>query len=179
MAAMSSRPHIVVMGLMGVGKSTTAHALAAERGVDVHDSDNDLERLFGHTGAQLATSIGVPELHRMEAAVLLGRLAADEPSVIAAAASVVEDALCRDALRRRAVVLVLRAPIAEIQQRVNTGDHRRTISTDELATMAKRRAPWFAEVSNLDLDALLPTAELVASALEQLGTEPKPETPPS
>lgn len=149
----AGRPHLVVTGLMGVGKSTTARAVAEATGRPWHDSDRDIETLFGLTGAELTDAHDLDELHRMEAAVLLGRLAADTPAVISAAGWIVEDPRCRDALARRARVVVLEAPAAEILRRIDTGDHRREMSEDELHALAERRAPLFAAVADLTLDA--------------------------
>ncbi|MFB0902575.1 MAG: shikimate kinase [Acidimicrobiales bacterium] len=159
------RPHVVVLGLMGVGKSTTAQAIAIARGVATHDSDVDIETLFGATGGQLAIDHSIDELHRVESAVLLGRLASETPSVISAAASIVEDPRCCEALARRAHVIVLQAPVDEIMRRMATGLHRRIMKKDELTALAHRRAPFFAAVANLELDATKTTQELVAIIL--------------
>ena len=66
MAAVGKPIHVVVTGLMGVGKSTVADAVAAALGRRHRDSDDDLHRLFTQTGAQLAADHGVEELHRLE-----------------------------------------------------------------------------------------------------------------
>lgn len=161
--------HIVVTGLMGVGKSTTASALASElrrvTPVDwlLRDSDEDLEALFGVSGDVLTQRYGVDELHRMESAVLLGALAASEPTVISAAAWVVEDERCRTALERRARVVVLDLPLEHLPERIATGDHRREIDIEAMAILAQRRDPLFEQVADLRLSALQPTEELVAT----------------
>ena len=160
-----TQPHVVVLGLMGIGKSTTAQAIADAAAVPVYDSDIDIETLFGRTGGELATERGVDELHRVESAVLLGRLLDDQPSVISAAAWVVEDPRCCEALARRARVAVLDAPIDVILRRMATGAHRRSMDRAELTTLAKRRAPLFAAVADFELDATRPTDELVATVL--------------
>jgi len=161
----NDRPHVVVLGLMGVGKSTTARAIGEAGAVPVHDSDEDIENLFGQTGSQLADANGIDELHRVESAVLLGRLADEVPSVISAAASVVDDPLARQALANRAHVAVLHAPVDEIMQRIATGAHRRGMDRAELAALAERRSPLFTAVSDIDLDATKSTSELVAAVL--------------
>lgn len=161
------RPHLVVVGLMGVGKSTTAEAVAQAAGVAVYDSDVDIDTLFAQTGGDLATEHGIDELHRIESAVLLGRLVSDEPSVISAAAWIVEDQRCCQALARRARVVVLNAPIDEILRRMATGAHRRSMDQAELTTLAARRAPLFSAVADLELDATKSTAELVTEILTE------------
>ncbi len=160
---------MVVTGLMGVGKSTVADAVAAVLGRAHRDSDEDLQRLVARTGAELAADQGVAALHRLEAAVLLGALADAEPLVVSAAASVVDDVWCRRALVERAVVVVLTAPVEEIVRRAATGDHRRPIDLDELTDLAQRREPLFAAVADLTVDASPPPADVVDDVLEQLG----------
>lgn len=149
--------HLVVLGPMGVGKSTTAQAVAAALGRSHRDSDQDLQQLFGRSGRDIAKEHGVDELHRLETAVLLGALAATEPLVISAAAFVVEDEACQIALSRCARVVVLHAPPEALLARMPAGDHRRTMSSIEVETLAERRAPLFAQVADLSIDATLAT----------------------
>lgn len=162
------RPHVVIAGLMAVGKTTTAEALGAELGWPVRDSDTDIETLFGVTSGAVAAARSVAELHRLESAVLLGALSSDEPSVIAAASSVIEDQRCREALVRRAMVVVLASELDVLLARMGCGDHRRAMSRDEVAAAAARRAPLFAEIADLVLDAECSTAELVAAIVGSL-----------
>ena len=76
---------------MGVGKSTTADALGTRLDMPVRDSDRDLERLFGATGAEIAAEHGIDRLHELESAVLIGTLGDTRPTIVAAAGWVVED----------------------------------------------------------------------------------------
>jgi shikimate kinase len=158
---MNDGPHVVVLGAMGIGKSTTARALATRLGRPERDSDRDIETLFGVPGRALADQAGVPELHRLERAVLLGALAGPDPTVISAAASIVEDPRCREALSRRAFTVVLDADIDEVTERMATGAHRRSMSREELEKLIERRRPLFQEAADLRLEATLPTPELV------------------
>ncbi|MEL7156947.1 MAG: shikimate kinase [Actinomycetota bacterium] len=160
-----SPPHVVVTGLMGIGKSTVADALAQALDRVHRDSDHDLQRLFARTGAELASAHGVAELHRLEAAVLLGALAGDPPVVISAAASVVEDARCRDALARTAVVVVLDAPVVVVAERMATGRHRRPMDLDELTALARRRGPLFDLVADVRVDATAGQDQVAAQAV--------------
>lgn len=167
------RPHIVVVGLMGVGKSTTASALAIELGRRFVDSDVDIARLTGTSGAEFAAQFGVPALHRLEAAVLLGALAREAPSVIAAAASTIEDPLIRHVLPERAFVVNLTLPLDDAIRRQATGAHRRPMSLAELEAVAAKRDPMFATIEDLRLDASRPTDELVAAVLVALDVRPE------
>ena len=66
--------HIVLVGLMGSGKSTVAAALAAALGVPLRDSDADIERDTGLTGRDIAARDGIDALHALEARHLLDAL---------------------------------------------------------------------------------------------------------
>lgn len=145
--------HVVVLGAMGVGKSTTADALGAALGHRVRDSDRDIERAFAKSGRELADEFGIAFLHRLEAGMVIGALSVEEPTVIAAAASVVEDPAVRMALANRAYTVVLSAQLDVIEARAATGRHRRTMPRPELEELMARRAPLFDEVADLTLDA--------------------------
>ncbi|MEM7272260.1 MAG: shikimate kinase [Actinomycetota bacterium] len=159
-----------MLGLMGVGKTTTGRALAAALGVDYLDSDADIEAATGRTGGEIADADGVPALHRLEAEVLLAALARPEPAVIGAAASVVERDHVRQALDDRARVIRLVVPPEVALARQATGAHRRPMTAEELEVLAARREPLFAAVEDLRLAADRPTAALVDEALGFLGS---------
>ena len=167
---MSASTHVVVLGAMGVGKTTTGAALAAELGWNHVDSDVDLERLTGCSGADFAAEHGVHALHELEAAVLLGALSADEPAVISAAASTVENGLVRELLPRRAVVVRLVLSPSATLERQAKGTHRRPMAEEELVRLAEGREPFFSMLEDLRLDATLSTEALVAAIVDHLRT---------
>lgn len=117
--------HIVVVGLMGSGKTTIGRALAQALGRPFSDSDIEIERTTGRTVRELAAERGIAAMHKLEAQHLLGALATVEPTVIAAAASTVDRASCRVELQRADVTVVwLRAALADVVARAATGSHR-------------------------------------------------------
>lgn len=154
---------------MGVGKSTLADRLGVLLDRPVRDSDRDIEAAFGRSGAELAVEHGVPELHRLEAAMLLGALASPDPLVVSAAASVVEDPRCRDALHRCARTLVLTAPAETLVARAATSEHRRPVGAVEFEAQLDRRGPWFDELAIATIDATLAVDAVVDAALRALG----------
>ena len=160
--------HVVVTGPMGVGKSSTADAVSVALGREMRDSDRDIEAAFGRTGAELAAAHGVDELHRVEAAMLLGALASSTPLVVAAAGWVIEDPRCREALGRRAVTVVLAAPSVELVRRSSTGAHRRPVSAQEFDAQIERRRRWYEELAAVTVDATAPPDVVVADVLSAL-----------
>ncbi len=132
---------VVLMGLMGAGKTTVGRRLAARLGWPFHDSDDDLARVTGFTARQLVARDGAEALHFIEAAVLLRRLAQPGDSVIAAAASTVEHAACRRALSGPSVMACwLRVGPATLARRFEAGVHRPRYGPDRLRSMADQAA---------------------------------------
>lgn len=117
--------HIVVVGLMGSGKTTIGRTLAHALGRPFSDSDIEIERTTGRTVRELAVERGIPAMHDLEAQHLLCALTTSTPSVIAAAASTVDRADCRTRLQRPDVTVIwLRAELTDVVARAATGSHR-------------------------------------------------------
>lgn len=146
--------HLVLVGLMGAGKTTVGHALADRLGRPFRDSDGLLEVHTGRTAAQLERELGADELHQLESTALLEVLAESGPAVISAAASVVEDPAAREALRAHRVVW-LRAPVEVLAGRFRPADHRPLFGRtpgDLLLGQRRVRGPLYEEVADLVVD---------------------------
>jgi shikimate kinase len=79
--------HVVLIGLMGSGKSTVGTMLAARLARPFLDNDAMLERRTGRRARDIAAAEGVDRLHELEADVLADALSAVPAAVIAAAAA--------------------------------------------------------------------------------------------
>ncbi|MEV4391454.1 shikimate kinase [Nonomuraea sp. NPDC049607] len=162
---MSKNKPVVVIGLMGSGKTTAGRLLATALAMPFTDSDPFLEKEYGGTAAQIAAREGADALHRYEAEHVLAALA-DEPKVIAAAASTVEDPRVRAALRDAFVVWVDAAD-AVLAQRMSSGAHRPEFQPAE---MRARRERYFEQVADLTCDVGVLTPEEVRdAALRKMG----------
>ncbi|HEY8473664.1 MAG TPA: shikimate kinase [Natronosporangium sp.] len=146
---------IVLVGLMGSGKTSVGTRLAAALGRQFRDSDWGLEAEYGQTAAEQVARYGADVLHEREAAVVRKGLAARPPAVIAAAASVVEDPATRAALGN-AYVIWLDAPPAVLAARIGPGgDHRPHYHPDPVVMLTRQReqrARWFQQVADLVVD---------------------------
>lgn len=143
---------IIVIGLMGSGKTTVGRLLAESLELPLSDSDVWLREHYDSTAAQLATD--ADDLHAREAAHVLE--AVRTPQVVAAAASVVEFPEVRRALHDQAVVVWLDAPDEILRERMKTSAHRPGFDP---AVMRARRAPFFAELADLTVDVAANTPE--------------------
>lgn len=91
---LSSAPlnrHIVLIGMMGAGKTTVGRLLAARLGRPFWDNDEALQRATEKTAAAVQEAGGQAALHRLEDRLLRDALATSTPTVFAAAGSVVLD----------------------------------------------------------------------------------------
>ena len=156
--------HLVIVGLMGSGKTTVGAALAAALGRPHRDSDADLFASTGRTARELAVDIGVGPLHELELRHLLDALAEPDPVVISAAASTIDEPAGRAALADPAVTVVwLRIGPAAAAARQAPDDHRPL--PEALDVQARRRDPLFGDAADLTVDAGRPVDEIVAAVL--------------
>jgi shikimate kinase len=134
--------HIVLLGLMGTGKSTVGRLVATELGRPFVDSDSLVELRTGHLPPELVDRAGVDELHAVELAALRHVVAQRDPVVYAAAASVV-DVVTPDDLAAAWCVWLDTAP-SVLADRVSGDRHERPLLGDQpesvLAAQHERRA---------------------------------------
>jgi shikimate kinase len=167
MAAMT--PHdpirkLVLVGLMGTGKTTTGRVLAARLGWPLHDSDAEIQAAMGESVGVLRERIGTDGIHDLEADALRAALGGEGPAVVCAAASVVDRADCLAALCASGVAVVwLTAQAAVAGERFRSGDHRPWYGADPeavLADQAREREPAFRSLGPVEVatDELPPDA---------------------
>lgn len=158
---MAKNKPVVMVGLMGSGKTSAGRLISEALGVPLSDSDPFLVGAYGGTAAQIAAREGADVLHGREAEHVLAELAGGAPKVITAAASSVEDARVRAALRA-AFVVWLDAPDEVLAERMRSADHRPAFSPAE---MRARRGAYFREVADMTCDVGVMSPEEVAEAV--------------
>lgn len=144
--------HLVLVGLMGTGKSTIGRIVAERLGRRFCDSDQEIERRTGKTVREIFAAEGEQAFRDLETEVLRDALAEAEPSVIAAAGGVVLRTTNREALRAAGsrVVWLLADPEVLIE-RVSSGPHRPLLDGDPetvLRRMATDREELYREVAD-------------------------------
>ena len=149
--------HIVVLGQMGVGKTTVGSLLAAALGRSFFDSDEQIEAMTGSRGREIAETEGVARLHELELDALLLALQATEDAVVAAAASVVDFEEGRHALADVLCIWVDRDASG-----MGESEHRRIVDQGE---DLGRRRPLFERLADCTLSGPGGPEEYVARAL--------------
>ena len=165
---------VVLLGLMGAGKTTVARVLSRRLGWPRLDNDEQVAARAGVPSVELAARDGLARLHEVEAGALREALAQAPPFVVTAAASVVDDGEHDELLAARAFTVWLRARPETLTARVGHNPERPILdgATDVRATLAaqaERRSPRLAAVADLvvDVDDRSPAeiAEQIAQAL--------------
>jgi shikimate kinase len=73
--------HIVLLGLMGTGKTSIGRVVSGRIGAPLVDGDEVLEHQYHATAAEVAAERGLEALHSLEAEIALQALAAGTESV--------------------------------------------------------------------------------------------------
>lgn len=144
--------HLVLVGMMGAGKSSVGRVLARRLDRDLFDSDEMIEARTGRTVRDIWRDDGEPAFRSLEAAVLADALAADEPSIIAAAGGVVLSESNREVLKGSdAHVVWLIADVDLLLDRVKKGMHRPLLDDDPEGTLRRmydERSELYQEVAD-------------------------------
>jgi shikimate kinase len=144
--------HLVLVGMMGVGKSTVARVLSDRLRRPVLDSDAMIEARTGRTVREIFAAEGEPAFRALESEVLRDALGATTPSIIAAAGGVVLSAENRGLLKAStARVVWLCAQPTTLVERVKSSGHRPLLDDDPAGTLQRMftvREPLYREVAD-------------------------------
>ena len=140
---------IVLVGLMGVGKSTVGRRLAARLNLPFVDSDSAIEDAAGGVSvAEMFERFGEEEFREGERR-LVARLVDGELRVIATGGGAFIDRQTRELLKQRAITVWLDAPVAVLAERTARRDTRPLLHNDDrgevLARLDLERRPKYAE----------------------------------
>lgn len=154
--ASPAQPHVVLVGLMGTGKSSIGRPVAEALGRDLVDSDSWIEARTGKTVRELWEDGGEAAYRPLERQALLEALDADEPLVVAAAAGTILEPDLRERLAADdAFVVFLEADPGPLAATVGAKGHRPLVGDDPgplLEAMAAERDPLYREVADLVVD---------------------------
>ncbi|MEM9040013.1 MAG: shikimate kinase [Actinomycetota bacterium] len=161
--------HIVLVGMMGAGKSSVGRVLSRRLDRDLLDSDEMIESRTGRTVREIWRDEGEPAFRALETQVLTDALAEDEPAIVAAAGGVVLSDVNRRILSESdAHVVWLLADVDVLLGRVANGMHRPLLDDDPegtLRTMLADRTSLYQEVADAIVSVDGRTVNDVANAV--------------
>lgn len=139
---------LVLVGMMGAGKTSVGRRLAGVLGVSFRDADVEIETAAGCTINEIFERFGEPAFRSGERKVI-ARLLSDPPHVLAAGGGAFIDPETRERIKEKAVSIWLRAPLDLLIQRVMRKDTRPLLrNTDSRATLERllrEREPIYAQ----------------------------------
>jgi shikimate kinase len=165
---------IVLVGMMGCGKSTVGRALAERTGWRYLDNDELVRTFAGRAAEEIAATDGEDALHRVEADALRYALAMPPPLIVSVAAWVATDQGSQALLRAAPAVVYLRTRPETLRERIGSGTGRREDATDIdwLRDRHTERDAGYRRVATLTIDTDDLGADAIAQhILEDLGHE--------
>jgi shikimate kinase len=144
----SPRRTIVLVGLMGAGKTKIGRRLAARLNLPFSDSDNEIETAAGETIEEIFRKRGEGVFRDGERRVI-ARLLEQPPHILATGGGAFMDPATRALIVRRGVSVWLRADLDVLVARVSRRNNRPLLQRSDprsvLAELIERRYPIYAE----------------------------------
>ena len=175
-AAALGRRSIVLVGMMGAGKSSVGRRLAARLGIPFVDADAKIEEAAQMTIADIFETYGEADFRSAEARVI-ARLLEGGPQVLATGGGAFMNAETRAAVRAKGITFWLKADFEVLLRRVKRRSDRPLLKTGDPAETLQRlmaeRYPVYAEadvtIHSRDVPHEKIVDEILASLSERLG----------
>lgn len=139
---------VVLVGMMGAGKTAVGRELAAMLGVPFVDSDAEIERAAAMSVAEIFARDGEPFFRDREAQVI-GRLLEGAPCILAVGGGAFLRADTRARIAQRGVSLWIQADLELLWSRVRRKETRPLLQTADpqatLAALVAAREPVYAQ----------------------------------
>lgn len=146
---------LVLVGLMGVGKTTIGRRLASRLNIHFVDADQEIEKAAGTTIADIFKKFGETHFRNGEQRVI-ARLLETGPQVLATGGGAFMNKKTRDATKRNGISIWLKADLDVLMKRVSKRSHRPLLQDDEPEAVMRRlmdeRYPVYAG-SDLAIDS--------------------------
>ena len=138
---------VILIGMMGAGKSAVGRAVAASLGAEIRDSDEEIVASAQQSIAEIFDRYGEPFFREKEAQII-ARLLAAPPAVLSTGGGAWLRPENRALMADRAVVIWLDVPLDVLWSRVRHKSHRPLLQTDDpqatLAAIYAERQPLYA-----------------------------------
>jgi shikimate kinase len=133
---------VVLVGMMGAGKSSVGRRLGARLGIPFVDADTEIETAAGMSISEIFAQHGESYFRAGEARVI-ARLLAHGPQVVATGGGSVMDANTRALIRAKGVSIWLKADLHVLLKRTRRRNDRPLV--DKIKDLLPVREPLYAE----------------------------------
>lgn len=167
---------IVLIGMMGAGKTAVGNALARMLGVDFVDSDDEIERAANMAVSDIFQRDGETFFRAREAEVL-ARLLAGRPCVLSTGGGAFLAAGNREIIARKGVAVWLKADLDLLWQRVRHKTTRPLLRTPDpratLSGLLTAREPVYAEAEiTVEAQPHYSVEDMAGKVIEALSARP-------
>jgi shikimate kinase len=175
LAALGTRS-LVLVGMMGAGKSSIGRKLAQRLNLPFVDADTEVERAAGMSISEIFAKHGEPYFRAGEARVI-ARLLDSGPQVLATGGGAFMHPQSREAIRAKGVSVWLKAEFDVLMKRIKRRNDRPMLHTDDpagtLQLLIQERDPVYAEadvtVHSRDVPHETIIAEIISAVALRLG----------
>jgi shikimate kinase len=169
---------IVLVGMMGAGKSTVGRRLAARLGRPFADADDEIEAAAGMTIAEIFERYGEPYFRDGERRVIQ-RLLAGPPIVLATGGGAFAQDDTREAILDAALAVWIDVPLQTLVERVSRRNHRPLLhgrdAAQVLTELLDKRGPAYAQAQLRVASAQGPHDRVVDAILAALAESGVPQ----
>jgi shikimate kinase len=163
-AALLARP-LVLVGLMGAGKSSIGRRLAQRFGVAFADADTEIEKAAGRTIPEIFEAFGEEEFRNGERRVIRRLIESGGPRVLATGGGAFMADDTRALIKAEATSLWLKADFETLFERVSKRSNRPLLKTADpkttLRDLMQKRYPVYAEADLVVETQRVPIEETV------------------
>jgi len=164
---------IVLVGMMGAGKTSVGKRLAASLGLPFTDADGEIEAAAGMSITRLIGDYGEPEFRRLERRVM-ARLLEGEKQVLSTGGGAFMDDETRDLIRARGISVYLTAEVDVLVERATRHGNRPLLEGGDpkeiMLGLLEKRGPVYAEADITVASDGRPVDETVERVLKALQT---------
>lgn len=173
------RRNLVLVGLMGAGKSAIGRLVAQQLGLPFIDTDTEIERVSRMTIPELFAAYGEDEFRALETRVIK-RLMRSGPRVVSTGGGAFINDKSRKQIERSGGVSVwLNADLEVLWERVNKRDNRPLLKTENpkqtLKDLMDKRYPIYAladiTVQSRDERKEVIAAEVLTAVIDHIGKD--------
>ena len=140
---------IVLVGLMGAGKTSIGRRLAKELNIEFRDSDQEIEKKVGCSVAEIFEGFGESYFRQVERETISDLLTNFPPHVLATGGGAFMDTETRELIKEEGLSIWLRAALDVLVDRVSRNDNRPLLNRgnprDILEKLIEVRYPIYAE----------------------------------
>lgn len=163
---------VVLIGLMGSGKTTVGRELAHRLNLKFADSDELVEKSAKLSVREIFSKNGEQEFRRLESEALLKACADTESMVLAVAGGAVISDANRALLAKRASHIVwLDAPISTLVGRTGRAKHRPLLDGDPVGAIKQMRSDRESLYQQIATHKIATESRTVAQVVEAVITE--------